>query len=49
LEQDEKYYVRRRDIDTLFTLSKSDHEQLANMELAQLAKQFKIENPELGL
>jgi len=41
--------MRRSDIDTLFTLSKSDYEQLANMELAQLAKQFETENPELGL
>ena len=49
LEQDKKNYVRSSDIDTLFTLSKSDYEQLANMELAQLAKQFETENPELGL
>ena len=41
--------MRRSDIDTLFTLSKSDYEQLANMELAQLNKQFKSENPDLGL
>jgi len=47
LEQDEKYYVRRNDIDTLFTLSKSDYELLANMELAQLTKQNEAENPEV--
>ena len=48
LEQDEKYYVRRNDIDTLFTLRKSDYELLTNMELVHLSKQNKAENPELS-
>ncbi|MDH3378066.1 MAG: DUF4340 domain-containing protein [Gammaproteobacteria bacterium] len=46
LEQDGKYYVRRNDLDKLFTLSKFDYEQITGTGLAQLAKQPNAENSE---
>jgi hypothetical protein len=47
LEQSKKYYIRRNDIASLFTLSKSDYELLANIDLSQLAKKVPVKTPEL--
>lgn len=36
LEKDEKYYIRRNDIATLFTMSKQNYDLLSSIELSQL-------------